>query len=352
MKEACFDMQVQLVQFFTTAVKSMRGEEDEIQHYKRAGQDHRHEQEDPWSWLQREFINTNQALSETLSRVENLVTARSPPLCQASSLDVATITQQASLMKMPTKIYPSFFGRESTFEKIDQILGQDESTATFRSIALFGLGGIGKSSIAARYIERKMEEKKYDAVFWAYGETTASLRQSFTDIALRLKLPGAQPNLHNENLQLVQNWFQRTECKWLVVYDNVEDDKLLGPYWPEASHGKAIITTRNHNLVYKFATSGLEIASWDAKTGSEFLLFLLKDNIGRDIQAEGLSAFELAEKLSGHALGISHMAGLIQQRSWSITEFMRIYLKDPRRLHKSELQAVWDVSFGTLERDS
>lgn len=136
-----------------------------------------------------------------------------------------------------------------------------------------------------------------------------------------------------------------------MVYDNVEDGKVLMPYWPEASHGKAIITTRNHSLAYKFATSGLEIASWDPKTGSEFLLFLLKDNVGRDIQAESVSAVELAEKLSGHALGISHMAGLIQRRSWSITEFMRIYLKDPSRLHKTELQAVWDVSFDTLAKD-
>lgn len=142
------------------------------------------------------------------------------------------------------------------------------------------------------------------------------------------------------------------DCKWLVVYDNVEDDKLLEPYWPESSRGKAIITTRNHNLAYKFATSALEITSWDAKTGSDFLLFLLKDNIGRDIQSERLSAIELAEKLGGHALGISHMAGLIQQRSWTIAEFMRIYMKDPRRLHKSELQAVWDVSFGNLGKNS
>lgn len=191
MKEACFDMQVQLVQFFTTAVKFMCDE-------------------DPWSCLQRELINTNQALSETLSRVENLVTACSPPPGQTSSLDIATNTRQVSLMQLPTRIYPSFFGRESTFEKIDQVLGRDGSTTTFQSIALFGLGGVGKSSIAARYIERKMEEDKYDAVFWVYGETTASLRQSFTDMALRLKLPGAQPNLHDENLQLVQNWFQKT----------------------------------------------------------------------------------------------------------------------------------------------
>ena len=31
-KEVCFDIQVQLVEFFTTAVKSMRGEEAKMQH--------------------------------------------------------------------------------------------------------------------------------------------------------------------------------------------------------------------------------------------------------------------------------------------------------------------------------
>ena len=113
-------------------------------------------------------------------------------------------------MKLPTKIFPSFFDRVEAFEKIDQVFGRDGSATSFRSIALFGLGGIGKSSIAARYIKRKIEEKKYDAIFWVYGETTASLRQSFTDIALRLKLPGAQPNLHDENLIQVQSWFQTT----------------------------------------------------------------------------------------------------------------------------------------------
>lgn len=138
----------------------------------------------------------------------------------------------------------------------------------------------------------------------------------------------------------------------MVVYDNVESADILMPYWPEASHGKAIITTRNHSLAYEPATSGLEIASWDEKNGSEFLLFLLKRSIGSDIQAEGDSASELSRKLSGHALAISHMAGLIHRRSWSIAEFMRIYSKNPRRAHESELQAVWDFSFASLGNDS
>lgn len=113
-------------------------------------------------------------------------------------------------MILPTKKPSRFFDRVDTFEKIDQVLGREGSKTSFRSIALFGLGGIGKSSIAARYIERKIEENEYDAVFWVYGEKTASLRQSFTDIAMRLKLPGAQLNLHDDNLILVQNWFQST----------------------------------------------------------------------------------------------------------------------------------------------
>lgn len=113
-------------------------------------------------------------------------------------------------MILPTQKPSRFFERVDTFEKIDQVLGREGSKTSFRSIALFGLGGIGKSSIAARYIERKIEEMEYDAVFWVYGENTASLRQSFTDIAMRLKLPGAQLNLHDDNLILVQNWFQST----------------------------------------------------------------------------------------------------------------------------------------------
>lgn len=141
----------------------------------------------------------------------------SPPPGQSSPVDIASITRQVSFMQLPIKMCSNFFGRESTFEEIDQVLGQDGSATTFRSIVLFGLGGIGKSSIAAQYIKRSMEEKKYNAVFWVYGETTASLRQSFTDVALRLKLPGAQPNLHNENLQLVQNWFQTTGTSLSLV---------------------------------------------------------------------------------------------------------------------------------------
>ena len=146
--------------------------------------------------------------------------------------------------------------------------------------------------------------------------------------------------------------YKYEDYKWLVVFDNVESIEVLMPYWPETSHGRALITTRNHSLVFSLATTGLEVKSWDAQTGSEFLLFLLKRDIGNDIATEGQSAYQLSEKLSGHAMGISHMAGLIHRRSWTIAEFLSIYEKNPKRAHSSELQAIWDLSFKSLSSES
>lgn len=139
------------------------------------------------------------------------------------------------------------------------------------------------------------------------------------------------------------------DCKWLVIYDNVESADLLMPYWPKASHGKAIITTRNHSSEYEPDTSGLETTSWYIKMSSDFLLLLLERNIGSDIQAEGDSTSELSKKLSGHALGISHMAGPIQRRSGPISEFIRICLKIQEGSWIWTAGCVW-FSFATLEK--
>lgn len=139
---------------------------------------------------------------------------------------------------------------------------------------------------------------------------------------------------------------------WLVVYDNVSSADVLQPFWPASSHGHAILTTRSTTLAFDYATESIEIYTWDHKTGSEFLLFLLKKEIGKDINTEGISALELSKRLSGHALSITHMAGLIQRRSWSITEFTSIYLRDPRRAHTNELQRLWEFSFKSMERES
>ena len=70
-----------------------------------------------------------------------------------------------------------------------------------------------------------------------------------------------------------------SECRWLIVYDNVESLDLLLKYWPAASRGQTLITTRNHSFASELADGGLEIKTWDTEMGSRFLLHLLSTDL-------------------------------------------------------------------------
>lgn len=127
------------------------------------------------------------------------------------------------------------------------------------------------------------------------------------------------------------------------MYDNAESEDVLLKFWPVAcSKGSVLVTTRNRNFAFGPADFGIEIPSFDVNVGSQFLLHLLRKDIASDV-LETESAVELSEKLSGHALALSHMAGLIQTRSWRIKEFLSIYEKNRRKFHHD-----WTKSLATV----
>lgn len=140
----------------------------------------------------------------------------------------------------------------------------------------------------------------------------------------------------------------------MLIFDNANDENVLIDYWPVASKGCALITTRNHNLAFQPADTGIEILPFGTEAGSGFLLHLLSLDIADKLTVqEAKSAHELSERLSGHALAISQMAGLIHRRSWSIEEFLAIYDKNTQKIHGSatgdSLDTVWYLSFKSLE---
>ncbi|RGP66019.1 tetratricopeptidelike helical [Fusarium sporotrichioides] len=344
-KEACFDIQQELVDFLVDSIQCIR--QDGRPGYKAVV-------EDPIEEMEKRYLTMNSELEKTLAQVEKLVQfSLSPAIRTESKVVSVPAAKKPRFVLLPPTTTLRFFNRVEIFEQLDNSFG-DNPGASFKSIALWGLGGIGKSSIALRYVETKLGKNEYDAMFWIHAEKDASIRQSFTAIAMKLKLPEARQQTHDENLDLVQEWLQSTDCTWLLVYDNVPSVKSLSRYWPVASRGHVLITTRNSSVAFRQASSAVEITSWDIPMGSEFLMFLLQRELGNDAKKEGMSALELSRRLSGHALGISHMAGLIDKRSWTISEFMNVYLNNPRRFdgkQGSELQALWDFSFQSLDTE-
>ena len=125
---------------------------------------------------------------------------------------------------------------------------------------------------------------------------------------------------------------------------------LIRTHWPLASRGQALITTRNPSIALELTDRMMEVANWDNQIGLKFLLHLITRDITED---EATSALELSEKLSGHALAISAMAGLIHRRGLSITEFVNFYNQNPSRMHgisgSRSINALLDMSFRSLD---
>lgn len=144
------------------------------------------------------------------------------------------------------------------------------------------------------------------------------------------------------------------ECSWLVIFDNVESTNVLLNHWPPPSRcGRAIITSRNRALEFEPAAAGIEVTSWDDETGANFLLFLLKKGIGRDLASESTSALTLSQKLSGHALALSSMAGIIHDGEYSVHDFTTMYLEKPSSAHAiDELAMLFNFTFQSLDKNS
>lgn len=144
-----------------------------------------------------------------------------------------------------------------------------------------------------------------------------------------------------------------TDCKWLIVYDNVQSPDMLRQFWPRECQGKAIITTRNEIFAFENVSSKIEVASWPADKGSEFLLYLLGKTAERATQPDKDFALILSREFSGHPMTISQMAGLIHSRKLSLEKFHTMYFENRDRVHSTdEIAASWKPCFDDLNDDS
>jgi len=94
--------------------------------------------------------------------------------------------------RLPFLQNENFFGREKELQKITEHLEPKQDVSDLRTFTIYGKRGVGKSEIALQYAY--LNPSGFDAIFWIQCETSISLRQSFTDIAVKLKLPDADEN--------------------------------------------------------------------------------------------------------------------------------------------------------------
>ncbi|WEW60104.1 hypothetical protein PRK78_005589 [Emydomyces testavorans] len=251
-----------------------------------------------------------------------------------------------------------FFGREAVLRAVHDTLDDGSKSPGFRSIVIWGMGGVGKTQIALQYAHDRIAGG-CQAVFWVNTETSMEVIRSFTQIAQLLKLTISETDEnHQQDKVAIMNWLQKTTVDWLLIFDNVEGFQILREYWPVASRGSVLITSRSDMISGEFAGRSLEIPVFESLEGCKFLLQTVQRKAYSDEELR--AAEQLTQELGGLALAINMMGMYIRQSRVNISRFLEIYHDNIKRYHESfpgkrpsvwyrhSLATAWDTAFDAL----
>jgi class 3 adenylate cyclase len=119
----------------------------------------------------------------------------------------------------------NFIGREEALSILHRLLTRSERRDAITQVAIHGLGGIGKTTLAAQYAHRHAGE--YAGVWWVPAETRAGLLASLVDLAGRLDARLAEESDQEKAAQAGLAHLARSGVPYLLVYDNVETPEVL-----------------------------------------------------------------------------------------------------------------------------
>ena len=202
-----------------------------------------------WSFgKRREFIDL---LREHLTR---FVLNHWPTLMDATS-------NWRMRFNLPT-VAASFAGRDRELDELDEAMEGANRAVITQAIA--GLGGVGKSQLAARYTQRCAE--RYAIVAWIRAEDGG-----IADLAaLAAKLGDVPTGSAPADLaQLALDRLGAIDERWLLVLDNVESAAQLEDLLPRSGNGHVLVTSRDRDLE-QFARV-LVVDVFDEDTATRYL---------------------------------------------------------------------------------
>jgi len=155
------------------------------------------------------------------------------------------------LSDAPTVESRLFIGRESELAKMEAILKPNDLSVEQRRLVLGGMGGMGKTQLAIAYAEG--HRHSYESIFWLNATSSKTLQASLHQLAQHVLPPDELKHGDDDQLMVqVSRWLSDPDnTRWLLIFDNYDDPDQyqITKYYPHASHGSIIITTRLPDLV-------------------------------------------------------------------------------------------------------
>ncbi len=200
---------------------------------------------------------------------------------------------------------PGFTGRDDLLAEVrEQLLAGDKAVVQ----ALHGMGGVGKTQLAAEYAHRFAGT--YGLAWWINAEQGGLIGDQVA--ALGLALGCVQPGAGTEAVRAAVLAELRHRGRWLLVFDNAEDPADVAPWLPGGG-GHVLITSRQRG--WDEVAAPVEV---DVLARAESVAILQT----RVTELSGTDADKLAAELGDLPLAIAQAAGFMADTGMTADEFL------------------------------
>lgn len=228
--------------------------------------------------------------------------------------------------KLPNK-YKLFTGRSKELHRLNESF--KEST----TVILAGIGGIGKSQIAKKYIFDTLNY--YNLICWVNAKNETDLNAEFRRIASYFKL---DVNVKDADIDIVietvKYYFSKSENN-MIVFDGVDEVQAnnIVKYIPR-ENTKVLITTQNLNYDTDIFTL---IKVKDIRKEDAIELILNNTSNRKRTEIDNEETIRLVELLYCYPLAIEHARAFINRNHDSITNYCKLFEKESINLFSNEL---------------
>jgi hypothetical protein len=238
---------------------------------------------------------------------------------------------------------PTFLaGREELLAEMDTRLtaGEDQGP---RLVALWGLGGAGKTSVAVEYAHRHLPEL---GVAWQFAaEDPAVLAAGFGELADQLGARGMADA--RDPVASVHAVLAGFAAPWLLILDNAADMASVVAFLPPAGLGRVLITSQNPNWPGQM----LKVPVLDQDVAAGFL-------VNRTGEQDRPTAWDLAGDLGGLPLALEQAAAYIQATGGTLAGYLALFHQRRAELlargeptgYDKTVASTWALAFDRLQQ--
>lgn len=256
----------------------------------------------------------------------------------------ATTPPPRRLIGLPPRI-PSFTGREDELYRLDSILIHNKPAVVTQAVgrvAVRGMGGVGKTSLAVEYAYRY--RNLYAGVCWCPAETRAGLIDALARLGAALAGAASEEADAEKAAKGALQRLAEQRGTWLLVYDNVASPSEIADLLPSAG-ARVLITSR-----FSDWTGSADEVALTTLPPEEAVAFL-QSRAGRE---DVVGARTLADALGYLPLALDHAAAYCKRTQIGFAEYATrastLIANVPRDvLYPLSVAATFDLAIGEAE---